>query len=820
MEPAAGASQRHTGTEVRKSDRTLPRNYSDKTKKILFALSGNQCAHPECTTTLIESASGESDAIVTGHICHIYAVSKAGPRGKSEFAEEDLNSPENLILLCRNHHALVDGQPETYPADMLKEWKETHETEMRSRLPSNLRSIQSDVFFRPCFPTALVDQKIEHDVHILRKSRFFVEFDRVGSSLALARRLVEGELSGGTDAVRGWALAWCARSLSPNGELDKAEEYLNLAKRLGTVSEIDIADAFITSRKGNKNAALKALAGIESPRSRSAALMVVARHEGAQGAVEWMKTARVGAEDLDPDGKYFFLVLLFELANWEDAREVLNVLTHQDLDETPILHHIMAITYLLSTVPVDFRTMVSYRVPLNVAVDVPLASDAASIEARRTACRLFSDAAKVARKLNCPEAAKVDDEYALWLELRAPETSKNGRKRLEANLRDHKSALHLVPLGVQFGINLDLEVVEKEIDRQIALHGGITLDAATARFALAFTQKTPEAGANYIARHDDELSKYVDKKSMLFFRVDMHLQAGQFERANECLELLLEYGLSPTDERRVRTRITEAEGSDPVETLKELFKKTNLHADLVALVEKLEAKEDWNGLCKYGEILFRRTCSVGDAKRLANALTNARKSERLVTFLKSNHTLLAQSNRLRMFYAWSLYYEGALLQARNELAKLRDDREDPNYLALQVHLGIALGDWNSLSEFVANEYKERDQRSAQDLMGSAQLALHLGSLHAKELLFTAAGRGNDDADILSTAYFLATSAGWDDDPEVFQWIQRAEALSGDNGPIRRGRTLYLPLVILVFLFNVMNFSRLFERFFRARPKWR
>ena len=721
---------------------------------------------------------------MTGHICHIYAVSKAGPRGKSGFTEEDLNSPENLILLCRNHHALVDGQPETYPAEMLKEWKEAHETEMRSRLSSNLGSIQSDVFFRPCFPTALVDQKIEHDVHILRKSRFFVEFDRVGSSLALARRLVEGELSGGTDAVRGWALAWCARSLSPNGELDKAEEYLNLAKRFGTVSEIDIADAFITSRKGDKNAALKALAGIESPRSRSAALMVVARHEGAQGAVEWMKTARVGAEDLDPDGKYFFLVLLFELANWEDAREVLNVLTHQDLDETPILHHIMAITYLLSTVPGDFRPIVRNQLPLNAA-SFPLSSDSASIDARRTAHRHFTDAAKAARKLNCPEAAKVDDEYAFWLELRAPETSENGRKRLEANLRDHKSTLHLVPLGVQFGINLDLEVVEKEIDRQIALHGGITLDAATARFALAFTQKTPEARANYIARHYDGLSKYIEKKSMLIVQIEMLLQAGQFERANECLELLLEHGLSPTDESRIRTRITEAEGSDPVETLKELFKKTNLHADLVALVEKLEAKEDWNGLCKYGEILFRRTCSVGDAERLANALTNAQKSERLVTFLKSNHTLLAQSNRLRMFYAWSLYYEGSLLEARNELAKLSDDREDPNYRALQVHLGIALGDWNSLSEFVANEYKERDQRSAQDLMGSAQLALHLGSLHAKELLFTAAGRGNDDADILSTAYFLATSAGWDDDPEVFQWIQRAEALSGDNGPIRR-----------------------------------
>ena len=138
-----------------------------------------------------------------------------------------------------------------------------------------------------------------------------------------------------------------------------------------------------------------------------------------------------------------------------------------------------------------------------------------------------------------------------------------------------------------------------------------------------------------------------------------------------------------------------------------------------------------------------------------------------------------------MFYAWSLYREGALLEARSELARLSDDREDPNYRSLQVHLGIALGDWNSLSEVVADEYKERDKRSAQDLMGSAQLALYLDSPYAKRLLFATANKGNDDADILVTANFLATSAGWDNDPEVFQWIQRAIVLSGDNGPVQR-----------------------------------
>lgn len=211
---------------------TLKRSYTQKTLKVLFALSGNQCAHPECTNRLIEPATEQSDTHVTAHICHIYAISADGPRGKSGLTARELNSPENLILLCRNHHGVVDGQHETYPAYMLKEWKQTHESEMQTLLSADLDSVQPDIFSHPYFPTALVDQKIEHEVDILRKSRFFGEFDRVRSSPALGRRLVEGELSGGTDEVRSRALAWCARLLSPSEELSKTEEYLKLAKTL------------------------------------------------------------------------------------------------------------------------------------------------------------------------------------------------------------------------------------------------------------------------------------------------------------------------------------------------------------------------------------------------------------------------------------------------------------------------------------------------------------------------------------------------------------------------------------------------------------
>lgn len=638
--------------------------------------------------------------------------------------------------------------------------------------------------FSADFPTALVDEKIEDEVDTIRKSRFFVEFDRVGASFALTRRLIEGELSGGTNAVRSRALAWCARFLSRTEHLGKAEEYLKLAKTFGGAPEIDIADAFISSQKGDKNAALGALASIDAPPARSAALMVVAHHDGSQAALDWMQAAGIDTGDLDPDGKNILLTHQLQLGQWETARETLDAVNDNDLRDAPVLYHMTAITYLLGTVPVEFRGVVLNQMPFQPE-DFPLASDAAAIDTRRLARQQFVKAAEVTRQLDCPEAATVDDEYALWLELTDPDEGHNGRVRLESRLRDSKPALRLVYLGLQFGIKLDLEAVEEEIERQIALHGGMTHDAAMARFALAFTQKTPEHAASYIARHRDELAKYLDMKSMRFLEIELLSRAGQPERATECLNTLLEQGLSSAEEGRLRRIIAEAEGNDPIEARREQFGQTDSLSDLASLVDELEKRREWDELCEYADALFRRTHSLHDAERFATALSNAHKSERVVAFLRENADLLAQSKNLQMLYCWSLYHEGDLLEARHELSKLSDEPDNPNYRALRVNLGIGLGDWNSLSAYLANECQQKDNRSAYDLIGAAQLALHLGSPYAKELLFSAAAKAGDEAAVLAAAYFLASSGGWEDNPEVHQWLHRAAELSDDDGPIQR-----------------------------------
>ena len=518
--------------------------------------------------------------------------------------------------------------------------------------------------------------------------------------------------------------------------------------------------------------------------SRSVALMIVGHHEGPQGSVDWLKTVGLGASSLDADGKFFLLKCLYDLADWKVAEECLDVLTDSDLRVAPVLHYIVAMTRLLSTVPDELRTVALGKPPI-LAADFPLDSAMTAIEVRRVARGHFLEAETAARRLGCSLAATRAQEYALWLELRDPEGSAKGRKRLESRLHDLKSGLHFVYLGLQFGVDLDLEAVHREIERQIALNGEITADAAHARLALAFAQETSEDFANYITRYRHELAAHFDEKQIQFHQIEMFLRAGLPETATESLDALVKQGLSEAEEKRLRADIVEVEATDPIEVARKRFKGTDSLVDLIALVEGLEAKNKWDGLCKYTEILFKRTRSLANAERLGRALHNARRNKRLVEFLRSHRTLVERSKLLKLMFCWSLYHEGALLEARSGLSQVDEDWDNSNYRALQVHLAIALGDWNYLSVFVANECSQRDKRNPQNLIAAAELAVVLDLRSAKELIYKAAGKGNEDARVLASAYFLATRAGWEDDPEVFRWFERAAILSADEGPIQK-----------------------------------
>lgn len=93
--------------------------------KILWALSGGCCAI--CRTTLVVPREVElDDHSVIGEMAHIYPQSPGGPRGNVPFTgNRDHHS--NLVLLCGNHHKVVDDQENGWPVERMKKLKADHE---------------------------------------------------------------------------------------------------------------------------------------------------------------------------------------------------------------------------------------------------------------------------------------------------------------------------------------------------------------------------------------------------------------------------------------------------------------------------------------------------------------------------------------------------------------------------------------------------------------------------------------------------------------------------------------------------------------------
>lgn len=100
---------------------------SDPTIKRLFAVSSNRCAFPSCSEPLVEGQT------VVGEVCHIKSAGRGHPRHDPGQTEEERNGFDNLILLCRKHHKMIDTEVDSYPPALLTAMKTAHEAHQKRR---------------------------------------------------------------------------------------------------------------------------------------------------------------------------------------------------------------------------------------------------------------------------------------------------------------------------------------------------------------------------------------------------------------------------------------------------------------------------------------------------------------------------------------------------------------------------------------------------------------------------------------------------------------------------------------------------------------
>ena len=93
---------------------------TEKHIKMLWGRAAGRCSAPDCNedlTPLLE----KSGLTILGEMAHVIGRRDTAARSEQEIGADD--SYENLILLCPNHHTLIDKAPNDFPTQLLHKWK-------------------------------------------------------------------------------------------------------------------------------------------------------------------------------------------------------------------------------------------------------------------------------------------------------------------------------------------------------------------------------------------------------------------------------------------------------------------------------------------------------------------------------------------------------------------------------------------------------------------------------------------------------------------------------------------------------------------------
>lgn len=114
---------------------------SEKTRKRLWAKSGNRCAISKIE--LICDPTGESNESNIEEECHIHARKPGGVRYNEDLSPVEVDEYENWILLSRNCHKQIDDNPLFWTSEKLREIKRSHEEWVKNTLDFEIRNVKS-----------------------------------------------------------------------------------------------------------------------------------------------------------------------------------------------------------------------------------------------------------------------------------------------------------------------------------------------------------------------------------------------------------------------------------------------------------------------------------------------------------------------------------------------------------------------------------------------------------------------------------------------------------------------------------------------------
>ena len=122
------AASRRRSTANKAPRKSIP----NKVQNVLWGRSAGRCQYNGCNKLLVgEQISGARNANKS-YIAHIVGDSPDGPRGDVILSPKLAHDPDNLMLVCDEHHRVIDREMvDTHSIDILREMKRRHEERVR-----------------------------------------------------------------------------------------------------------------------------------------------------------------------------------------------------------------------------------------------------------------------------------------------------------------------------------------------------------------------------------------------------------------------------------------------------------------------------------------------------------------------------------------------------------------------------------------------------------------------------------------------------------------------------------------------------------------
>lgn len=98
----------------------------EKVRYLLWAKSAGRCEFDGCNKPLWRDGVTQTE-MNFADVAHIIGDSPDGPRGDIVLSDEYCSTPSNLMLMCHEHHRMIDVISKTYTIDALRHMKQSHE---------------------------------------------------------------------------------------------------------------------------------------------------------------------------------------------------------------------------------------------------------------------------------------------------------------------------------------------------------------------------------------------------------------------------------------------------------------------------------------------------------------------------------------------------------------------------------------------------------------------------------------------------------------------------------------------------------------------